>query len=130
MVAEIVWSGGSIPVGQRDDFFFSAKAPAEETTLTWKAYQTYADGNVVSWELTPEQEQPKDEEGNDDFSKFGPASQTKVINDLTQATEENSDKTTQNVMGTKGSSDNALILSIVAIVLAAGALGMQFMKKK
>jgi len=28
-------------------FFFKRKVPAKETTLKWKAYQTYADGSVV-----------------------------------------------------------------------------------
>ncbi|HVS79355.1 MAG TPA: DUF1775 domain-containing protein, partial [Candidatus Paceibacterota bacterium] len=37
---EIDWTGGSIPVGERDDFTFSGKVPAAATTLAWKAYQT------------------------------------------------------------------------------------------
>jgi len=30
------------------------------------------------------QEQPKDEKGNPDFSKFGPFSKTMIVNDLTE----------------------------------------------
>ncbi len=62
---EIVWNGGSIPVGQRDDFFFSAKAPATEGVVTWKAYQTYSDGSVVAWD-----------------GGTNPSSNTEIINDL------------------------------------------------
>src|SRR4051812_46020865 len=39
-VREIVWSGGEVPAGQRDDFAFSLQAPAKAGTLQWKAYQT------------------------------------------------------------------------------------------
>lgn len=119
-VTEIIWTGGVIPQGQRDDFFFSAKVPVNETTLSWKAYQTYADGQIVSWELTPDMEQPKDEKGNPDFSKFGPASSTKVINDLeTKVSESISEKN-------KGGNT----LSLFAIVFSVVALGLHFTKKK
>ncbi|MGH7218103.1 MAG: YcnI family protein [Candidatus Microsaccharimonas sp.] len=46
----ITWSGGEINDGTRDDFTFSAKTPDAEAELQWKAYQTYADGVVVSWD--------------------------------------------------------------------------------
>ncbi len=120
-VVEIVWSGGNIPTGQRDDFLFSAKVPANETTLSWKAYQTYADGQVVSWELTPDMEQPKDAKGAPDYSKFGPASATKVINDLSASAQESG----KEKRSMKGNS-----LSLVAIALSVVALGLQFTKKK
>lgn len=81
MVHEIIWTGGSIPAGMRDDFFFSAHVPAEEGTLQWKAYQTYADGTIVSWDIN-EADQPKDAKGEEDFSAKGPYSETKIINDL------------------------------------------------
>lgn len=50
VVTEIVWSDGSIPVGLQDDFLFSAQVPAQESKLSWKAYQTYADGSIVVWD--------------------------------------------------------------------------------
>jgi hypothetical protein len=51
-VSEISWTGGNIPAGQRDEFLFSAQAPASSTTIPWKAYQTYADGSVVAWDAS------------------------------------------------------------------------------
>lgn len=81
MVHEVSWTGGSIPTERRDDFYFSAHVPATEGTLQWKAYQTYADGVVVSWDIN-EADQPKDANGEEDFSSKGPYSETKVINDL------------------------------------------------
>lgn len=70
---ELVWSGGSIPAGHRDDFLFSAKTPAVEATLVWKAYQTYADGTIVAWDAHPTSSHEE---------QMNPASQSKVINDL------------------------------------------------
>lgn len=117
-VKEIIWTG-NIPSGFREDLVFSAKAPAEATTLNWKAYQTYADGSVVSWELTPDMEQPKDAKGNPDYSKFGPASSTKVVNDLVQENADNKDDAKQ--------SSNTV--AIVALVLSLLSLGWQVSKK-
>jgi uncharacterized protein YcnI len=52
-VTEIVWSGGSIPNGQKDFFQFSARTPASSTSLIWKVYQTYRSGEVVAWDQAP-----------------------------------------------------------------------------
>ncbi len=79
MVTEISWVGGAIPSGMRDDFFFSAHVPAAEGTLIWKAYQTYADGSVVSWDVVGAHEENDDEESEE---TSGPASETSIINDL------------------------------------------------
>lgn len=67
-VTEISWTGGSIPPQQRDEFLFSAQVPAKETTIQWKAYQTYEDGSVVAWDQDSKSETP--------------FSETKIINDL------------------------------------------------
>ena len=72
VVTDITWAGGSIPVSQRDDFTFSAKVPAKTSALQWKAYQTYEDGTVVSWDQKPS---AKEEEGG----TSGPYSVTKVV---------------------------------------------------
>ncbi len=122
-VKEIIWTGGSIPAGQRDDFVFSAKVPGEETTLSWKAYQTYSDGTVISWEVEKEEDQPKDKDGNPDFSKSGPASQTKVVNDLVISP-------TPIKNNTQTPDNSSIIISIAAIVIASVSLGMQILKRK
>jgi uncharacterized protein YcnI len=85
-VTEIIWRGGSIPGFFRDEFSFSTQVPASETKLAWKAYQHYADGSRVAWELAPgSQEQPKNAQGQPDFSAQGPYSMTAVVNDLQKA---------------------------------------------
>lgn len=49
-VSEIDWTGGNIPVGQYQDFQVSVDPlPTDTNQLTFKAVQTYSDGNVVRW---------------------------------------------------------------------------------
>lgn len=101
-VTEILWTDGTVPAGMRDEFSFSAKTPITPTMLIWKAYQTYSDGSVVSWEVSP---------ANDTMSEkvdTGPYSTTDVVDDVTEK------KTnTQNI---------PLYVSIVALVLSLRAL--------
>ena len=76
-VTEIDWTGGIIPIGEREDFLFNAKMPGTPEDLDWKAYQTYQDGTVVSWDQTPIANA-----ADDDSVIEGPYSITHVINDL------------------------------------------------
>ena len=107
-LTEISWTGGNIPAGQRDEFFFSVKAPSKPTALNWKVYQTYADGTVVSWDMDPSIKEPKD--------GFGPYSITKVVDDLSASS-------TAPVADTQDSNSTvALVLSVLAFVFSLGAL--------
>lgn len=113
-VTEIDWTGGVIPVGQRDEFLFSAQVPAAETTIAWKAYQTYQDGDVVAWD-----HDPKESDKN-----TTPYSTTQVINDLssTQTSEGTQSHEVQESKQWQG-------LTMVALVLSVLAIGMQLRKK-
>lgn len=106
-VTEIDWTGGTIPAGMRDDFTFSAQAPAKTATLQWKAYQTYQDGTVVLWDQKPA--------GNadDEGSANGPYSTTTVANDL---------ENPATAPSKSGNTTGAYVLSGVAIFLAIVAL--------
>ncbi len=114
VVTEIDWTGGSIPAGERDDFIFGAIVPSATTTLTWKVYQTYADGSVVSWDRSPA-------ETITDFSKMGPYSQTDVIDDLSV--------TPSSAADASSSQSISLVLSIIALALSAAAFGVAFHRK-
>jgi uncharacterized protein YcnI len=116
VVKEIVWTGGSIPGEYRDEFSFSAKVPATETSLSWKAYQTYKDGSLVSWDLAAG-EQMKE---NPDGSEFGPASITKVVNDLQPAQQQGQMKNTD--MGKQRKYDDSLFVSMIAVILSVFAI--------
>lgn len=48
----VVYSGGRIPVGQYADFRMLG-TPFEAGEATWKAFQTYADGQVKPWTAPP-----------------------------------------------------------------------------
>jgi uncharacterized protein YcnI len=117
---EISWSDGSVPSGQRDDFFFSAKVPASPTTITWKAYQTYQDGTVVSWDQNPDTMKNLSDDEKEALEKKGkgPYSQSDVVNDL-QSTQAEKNSTPETVNNT------ALLFSVIAIVLSAVSLARQ-----
>src|SRR4051812_20714393 len=63
-VRRIVWTGtgkgdGRIAPGQFKDFPISVQIPGKAgSTLTFKALQTYSDGEVVRWIGTPDADQP------------------------------------------------------------------------
>ena len=48
-VVSAVWSGGSIPPGQAEQFSFTARNPGDATTLMWKVVQIHADGSTAEW---------------------------------------------------------------------------------
>ena len=51
-ITEVTWTGGRIGVGEYQDFPIMIKVGDGSDKLTWKAYQTYADGEVVNWDGT------------------------------------------------------------------------------
>lgn len=116
-VTEIDWTGGPIPPDQRDDFVFSAHVPATTTTLDWKAYQTYENGDVVSWDQDPsgmKNMSDADKEKLEQQGK-GPFSQTSVINDLAPT------PASQDVQGAQTQSSLSLFLSVAALALSVVA---------
>ena len=75
-VKSITWSGNEVGAGFRDDFTFSGQVPEKATELQWKAYQTYSDGTIVSWDKASS---GQDHESEDENS--GPFSVTKVVSE-------------------------------------------------
>ena len=118
-VTEINWSGGQIPAGFRDEFNFSAQAPASETTLKWKAYQTYQNGQVVSWDQEPTSN-PEDE-------SVTPYSTTKVVNDLAKPPTPND---SSSVKGSFSGNQLATILASISLLVSVSAFfAVKFSKK-
>jgi uncharacterized protein YcnI len=118
-VTEITWTGGEIPGGLRDEFSFSAQSPANPTTVIWKAYQTYADGETVAWDTDPKTiSSHEDSDGDEDHETTHPYSETEVINDLVKTPVK-----TTNAEGT--TINNALTIGYIALALAAISLGLQ-----
>jgi len=111
-VSEIDWTGGSIPPEQRDEFSFNAQVPTTQTTLVWKAYQQYQNGDVVEWTHTPSK--------SDDDDTNPPYSTTSVKNDLTgnnQAQPSHDD------------TGSIRLISYAALALSLVAISIQRMKK-
>jgi len=48
-ITEITWFGGQIQPGEFMQFPISTRYDGDPATLTWKAYQTYASGEIVAW---------------------------------------------------------------------------------
>jgi uncharacterized protein YcnI len=113
VVKEIVWSGGSVPAGQRDDFTFSAQAPEQTATLQWKAYQTYSDGEVVAWDQAPTAEK-----GHGST----PYSETQVVDELPTATGQSTATDSDTSSGSGLKTSIALGLSVVAVLISVYAL--------
>lgn len=110
-ISEIEWTGNSIPVGQKDDFLFSAQVPPVETTVHWKAYQTYSDGSVDEW--------IQDEKTQNGSESEHPASTTKVINNLQS----------MNSTASQDSNNGSIALGLSAAALAISILGT-FQRRK
>lgn len=112
IIKELIWSQGRIPVGQRDEFVFSAQVPSNTQDLPWKVFQTYANGNVVAWDKDPKSEMTT-EGGNS-----GPYSVTRVIDDINNS----------QVVNNK-TNNSAGLISIVALLVSGAALALQFSRK-
>lgn len=105
-ITEVTWTGGVIDVGLRDEFTFSAQAPADGSEIIWKAYETYQDGSVVSWDQKPTDDHGKESE---DESK-GPYSSTALV----ENTEQDESTDSSKIM--------VYALSGIAVVISAVAL--------
>lgn len=109
-ITEIIWSSGLVPVDLKDDFLFGAKAPANDTELQWKAYETYQDGLVVAWD-----QPPSDTEGSKPYSI------TKVATD---------DVAEPSTATTSGSDTTTRTISIIALVVSIMSFGVVTATKK
>ncbi len=109
VVTAIIWKDGSLPEGLRDDFTFSAKTPDKATSLEWKAYQTYADGTMVSWD---QKSDAADHEEESETS--GPLSVTVVSASPASKTGDTS--------STSSSATTARTLAIVALAVSLVSL--------
>lgn len=116
VITAITWTGGDIGASYRDEFTFSAKTPDHPMDLSWKAYQTYQDGTVVSWD------QPDSGDTEVEGATSGPFSVTRVTADSDQ------DKALKDV-GSKASNaqstaNKAFYAGVGGIIMAAIAIAM------
>lgn len=107
-ITEISWTGGSIAPELRDEFTFSAHLSAEAGEIHWKAYQTYQDGSVASWDQAP----GEDGHGHGSEEGKGPYSTTVVSNETGETT----------VTQSGAAATVLYIVSIAALILALFAV--------
>ena len=105
-VTEITWTGGIIDADLRDEFTFSAKVPASEKEVVWKAYQTYQDGTIVAWDQKPTDEHAHAAEKNE-----GPYSVTNIV----EADENSVDEYNPSNVIAYALSGAALVIAIIAL---------------
>jgi uncharacterized protein YcnI len=116
VVTKITWSGGSIPPGYFQTFPVSMGPLPETDSLTFKAVQTYSDGEVVRWieESTPGGEEPE---------RPAPVLRlTKSSGDAHDTTTTTAVAATPTSVATSSDVDRAKTIGIIAAVL--GALGL------
>lgn len=119
-VKSITWNG-AVAAGFRDDFTFSGKVPSEVTELQWKAYQTYSDGTVVSWDKA------ESGSGHDsEDAKSGPFSVTKVV--ASTAADASVKSASKTAADAKSSADVALYVGIASVLV--GLVGVYFGTRK
>jgi uncharacterized protein YcnI len=110
-VSEVTWTGGTIKVGQYQDFSVSADPlPSGVSSVVFKAIQTYSNGDVVRWIDLPQPGQPEPEH---------PA----PVLTLTAAGAADGTTTAQADAPASGGSDTTAI-ALGAAGLAAGLLGL------
>ncbi|MBI2109318.1 MAG: DUF1775 domain-containing protein [Parcubacteria group bacterium] len=128
IVTEIEWTGGAIPAGQKDVFQFTARTPQEDTTLIWKAYQTYARGEVVAWDRDPQ----KPNEDEKDGKVKNPYSTTEVVADTSASADDHMSSTPYSAPVTEASSkaDYTFMTALLALVLSVVALGISLKTAK
>jgi uncharacterized protein YcnI len=109
-VSEVTWSGGKIAPGQFQDFSISADPmPTGESQVTFKAIQTYSNGDIVRWIDLTQPGQPDPEH---------PAPSVALTTGTTTAT--TSTKTTATTTASAGSTSDGLarVLAIAGLLLA------------
>ena len=105
-VKRITWSGGKIAPGQFQDFPISVQIPRKAgSTLTFKAVQTYDNGDVVRWIGPPDAAEP--------------APQVKVT-----AAEGHDSASTAPAGSSSDSGDDSNTLAIVALIVGGLGLGV------
>ena len=121
-VRSITWSGNEVKAGFRDDFTFSGQVPEKATELQWKAYQTYSDGTVVSWDKA------SSADGHEEESETsGPFSVTMVVADT--ATDASIKKADQAAADAKSAASTALYVGISGVIVGLAGVYLATRKK-
>jgi uncharacterized protein YcnI len=118
-VSQITWTAGAgqgLKPGEYGDFTIIAGQLPDAATLVFAAIQTYSDGSVVSWN----QRQAAGSTVEPDF----PAPTLALTAAGSASADPSTPVVTKTVVEKSGSTTAPTVLAIIALVLAAGALGL------
>jgi periplasmic copper chaperone A len=114
-VGRITFSGGAIRPGEFQDFGLSLGVPDKPgSTLTFKAVQTYSNGEVVRWIGAPDSEEPAPQVKLTAAEAEGGASQPAAQQPAAPAASEDDDSNTLSIV--------ALIVGIAGLAAGLAAL--------
>lgn len=122
-IGSVTWSGGSIGPGEFDEFGFSARMPDGETTLEFKATQTYRGGEVVEWAGAPDSEEPAALVSTYDLQLEEGEGQLAALAELRQEPAPENERAADDSQGGEGNlalwvGSGALVLSLIALALS------------
>ena len=119
-VKEVIFSGGKLAPGQFQDFPLSVQIPGKAgEELTFKAVQTYDNGEVVRWIGAPESEHPAPQVLVTAAEGSG-ASRRRVNNKSLPLT--SSDSSDSGGSSDKGLAIAALVVAVIALLVAGAAV--------
>lgn len=127
-VGSVTWTGGTIGPGEFDEFGFSARMPEEETSLEFKATQTYRGGEVVEWVGAADSDEPAAFVTTYDLGLEEDEGQLAALAELRQSAAEGSAEMDDGTATEDAEDDGsgvalwlagaALLLSLIAVVAA------------
>ena len=123
-VREVIFSGGKLPPGEFQDFPLSVQIPGKAgEELTFKAVQTYDDGEVVRWIGAPETEHPAPQVLVTPPEEEGHAmTAAQSGGGAAASTAESNESSNSGGSSDKGLAIAALIVAVIALVTAAAAI--------
>lgn len=123
-VREVIFGGGKLPPGQFQDFPLSVQIPGKAgEELTFKAVQTYDNGEVVRWIGTPETEYPAPQVLVTAPEEGGTTTGAQTTSSGSSASaDEAGESSNSGGSGDKGLAIAALVIAAIALVTAATAI--------
>ncbi|HTT93082.1 MAG TPA: YcnI family protein [Solirubrobacterales bacterium] len=119
-VSEVIFSGGKLPPGEFQDFPLSVQIPGKAgEELTFKAVQTYDDGEVVRWIGAPETEHPAPQVLVTPPKEAGQAT---TAADTSEGAAANSTASSSSGSDDKGLAIAALVVAVIALLIAGAAI--------
>ncbi|XEC93480.1 YcnI family protein [Paenibacillus tarimensis] len=124
-IAGVTWTaeGEGLAVTEFTEFRISGKVADDAAELSWKAYQTYADGSIVEWVGAPDSDKPASVTnvlagtGESDGHGHGNGAAA-TAGETAAADTASADAAGSGTPVTMGLSIAALALSVIALVLA------------